>query len=178
MKKVVCAFALVLVAGLCQAAALNWTITGIKTPTLDEGTYLNSGAALAGAVAYLFQADITSIADVESAILDEKFGTVASQAIGSGTSNSAGVKLLAAVGSYAAPESHNFYVVIFNTSSTTDGYYLIGEVRTATWTGAANQSHIWALSDASVWTPVPEPTSMALLALSAVALSLRRRFHK
>jgi hypothetical protein len=30
----------------------------------------------------------------------------------------------------------------------------------------------------SQWTVVPEPTSMALLALGVVAASLRRRFYK
>jgi hypothetical protein len=68
------------------------------------------------------------------------------------------------------------YAVVFNSSGT---QFAISTVATTTFAAAGNATmNLGGAANFTVYEIVPEPTSMALLALGVAAIGLRRRFRK
>lgn len=188
MKKMMMVLAALSCAAGVQAAQINWgnSATASAIYALDGVTKLTSANATAANFAiYLIDANTDlAIADTLS--------TTASI-----NSKSAGA-LTGASDGYVLPTQYttgaSFYIMATATFNGTDYYMLIYKNNTAdtywtttatlntgtdtfSWT-AGTYGGVGTAGDVGVWIPVPEPTSMALLALGAAALGLRRKFRK
>jgi hypothetical protein len=68
------------------------------------------------------------------------------------------------------------YAVVYNASGT---QFALSTVRSATFSGVGNTTmNLGGAANFTVYNVVPEPTSMALLAMGIAAVGLRRRFRK
>jgi hypothetical protein len=115
-----------------------------------------------------------------TSIDDGSFNVAANQ--DSASTTAAGAIFPARVTGSFVSVSQSAYIVVFTTAYTGapwTGSFLVGDTITQAFGSTGDLPYTWALSSTtSTWTAVPEPTSMALIALGVAAIGLRRRFKK
>jgi len=174
MKKLIMIAAVAASALVVNAATVTWSVGGTLTPNPD-GTF--SAGSLNGGIAYLFVGaqDTTAL---KTAIEGKTFtgaGNLWSQATTAG-----GAIFKTGLGSYVNQDV-TLYMVIYDKGTIAgSGFYMISSDYTQKFT-TANKTYTFTTALGylpSQWTPVPEPTSFALVGLGAAALALRRRIRK
>lgn len=174
MKKMLTFIAVaVLATASIHAASVTWQATGLKD---DKGVALN------GAVAYLFNTADVSISDVKSALENKKFSSsMASKAIATKATNGTGAITLTKIGNYSNETVELFMIVFDKDAVSTSPNYMVSSTVSQTFT-TTNKSYNFntALSSSSwaknaEYVPVPEPCTVALLALGLVAVGMKRK---
>jgi len=171
MKKMMLMMAAAVLAVAANAATVTWTSIGLMAPN-EDGTF--SAANLNGGIAYLFYGAQDTAALV-TAIEGETFTGAGS--LYTKASNSSGAITQAGIGNYSN-QGVTLYMVVFSGATIAGSdFYMISTDYTQTF---ATQNKTYSFSTANgrlpgEWTPVPEPTSFALVGLGVAALALRRR---
>jgi hypothetical protein len=169
MKKAVMLFAVMLIAGLSQAASVTWNSGGLQKPTgLGSGVFNGATGATAGI--YFATVFIYTDAGGTSQVTGLTGDTDSSTSPGSVLNGTAGTSLAANTTYYAQ--------VLITTTEGGYTYSLESSLVSFVMPGTGNGSVNFSAALPTVWTVVPEPTSMALLALGVAALGLRRKFRK
>ena len=181
-----------------QAVALNWTGNGTtaKIYGLTSGTIMTTGAGsqTAGMTAYyLLSSDLVTVQSktAESDILALAKATASGQ---TATSTGAAGRMGGSTTVSASTAGVSYFVRVYATFSGADYYMDLKDANSAYWTttktgdDTVTESLAWSAAtyggatgvsgDFNKWVAVvPEPTSMALLAMGVVALGLRRKFR-
>lgn len=175
MKKLVMVMLVAVAAYLSQAAQVTWSANNIMNPS-------DSSAKLEGSMAYLFDVATVSTADMVSAIDAGNFSTVADKALSSVNSAAAGTISKAGQvlpDSYAAGSAPTLYAVIFDSSDTTSGNYIVTGTKSVALKGTGATVFAFGSQANATWTTygsdVPEPTSGLLLLIGGAMLALRRK---
>ena len=193
MKRIMTITAALLFAVAAQAASIDWAVTGAGAIKNEAGTNVGSGWTV-----YLVLT--SSLAGIEAAIKDGSFagtyvdattgtaGVLGSATTGAGSNIGASTPITISSPLLTAGTGYSYTVLYFNetytgvdgssgsyrksaTSATVDAY--TGDTTTQVTFGGSTLGGSWN----SYTVNVPEPTAMALLALGAAAVGLRRRFR-
>ena len=183
MKKIITIVAALFIAAAAQAASIDWAITGAQAIKNPEGTAVGAGWTV-----YLVLTD--SVADIEVAIANGTFAVGSDGVLGSATTTSAASNLgstpvTITSGLLTDGTLYSFTSVYFDTATyvngtTTQYKFSTASGYTPAYTGDTPTQTTWSSATfGGTWEDVtPEPTAMALLALGAAAVGLRRRFRK
>jgi hypothetical protein len=180
MKKTMMFLAVIAIAGVTEAGSVRWSMLNNAVVWKDTGTAVTT----VGQQYYLVLA--SDQASIISAINGGTFSGGTAGVLGMGTaSTTKGYVASAAVfnSGLAVGTSYNLSVLVFDSLSGTDYYQFSSSIPQAAWDGTtdigATAGFAAANFNTANWTAVvPEPTSMALLALGVAAVGLRRRFKK
>jgi hypothetical protein len=181
MKKMMMIVAAIAMVGMVQAAQVRWSMANNavtwltpanNTATIGQQYYLINAASSAAIIAEInagtFSGASAGVLDIGSASTTKGF-------VAARTPNYA---------PFAVGTTYNLAVLVFDQNALAANYYQISSsIGQLAWDGTTD---IGAAANFSApnfnvanWTAVvPEPTSMALLALGAAAIGLRRRFRK
>jgi len=194
MKKMITIVAALFVAAAAQAAVIDWEINGRDTLKHQSGV----GNVAAGVLVYLVFADdaATLAATIAAGTFLTQEDVLGSYAIIGSQGNFGGTTASAIHDNIDVNVVYEFAIIAFNEQYTgaegSSGYYKIitgggnhfargyapppgnaGATDPAAWIGVDAAAAPWV-----AYTVIPEPTAMALLALGAAAVGLRRRFRK
>lgn len=185
MKKMMMMVAAALCVSLAQAVSVNWNISGLKVANVDNTM---SAVNLSGAIVYAFVGDSSVASAAATAAGNGTFGTwlsgiAAADQLGTALTTTGGAALKSGQGSFSVGQSVSVFLVAFDAATYgAANNYLITSIYTQTMP-STNPTYTFGAPGGtyvpSTWTDVvPEPTSMALLALGAAAIGLRRKFRK
>ena len=166
MKKFVLFFVVaVMAAAMSQAVSFSWSVSNIKD---GEGTKIPAG----GFIAYLFN---TSDYSVAAATADAKDGKLnVGKALDSSTGTGAG-KVVSDEITTSLTGEQTMFAVIFDNPTGNSGNFIVTETAKETIPAVGSATFGLGSQSGATWTPVPEPTTVALLALGLAALGLKRQ---
>jgi len=185
MKKLIVSLVIASAVWITQAGTVSWNMTGLGTAGAG-GSMVGSTAS--GDLIYAFvgtttEASAAATAAAGGATTWNAFvaGYAATEKLGS-IATVSGAAVLGGQGSFVSmPVS--VYLVAFDAGSVAAaGYYLVSSPQVQTFGASGNKTYSFGTPGGSyipsTWSPIPEPTSMALFGLGAVVLGLRRKFRK
>ena len=180
MKKLLIIAATAIAAGVANAAAVSWNVTGIAQDP--------AGTAYTGYKLYLCDASVYTASVLATDLAAGKFDKLATDGfvqatagtVQQGTSTSAKIASTYSGGDYTAGDSFTFYTLVLNGEGSAATYFTISAdvTKTAPNAGALQMSFANLSTNAQTsWTAaaVPEPTSGLLMLLGMAGLALRRR---
>ena len=202
MKKTLLIAVVVAISGMLHAATVGWGVSAVRDPsgamTITGGTQLM--------VSLVFTADVGSAVgwQTTSSAGSYTYGSLSALAplatftgdkltVASGqvniSSTGAGLDLLSqswAESNRGADNMASFYAVVFynaagSVSEVNATHYAVTKIYNVDLKNISDAGatiNMTGVFQQATWTAVPEPTSMALLVLGAVAFGLRRRFRK
>lgn len=196
MKKMTVALLVVLSVGMSQAAAINWQSGNLMLPVgwddgekIYDGTWTSSKLTAGQAIGYYFVLTAaqynseTLIADTAAAILGGTFDySIADQQV----SASGALNRVANWQQSGFDVGDSGYVLaVFLLEDYSGGtvgketdWFIINKGAATIADNGANQTVANLAVNGGDWTPVPEPTATALLAIGVAILGLRRKARK